>query len=141
MNILYHNILRNIQIQMGKVPDSFNSRIDQSVSQLRSFCFRNGQCCHLNIIIFDKLLQIIHSADLNSAYHKPDQSRVNVKHAFDHKTALFKICIICNGLSQVSGTNDDQVMLTVNSKDLANFCVQVFYVIAIALLTESSEII
>ena len=61
MYILYLDSLRNIQIQMGKVPDSFNSRIDQPVSQLRSFCFRNGQCCHLNIIIFDKLLQIIHS--------------------------------------------------------------------------------
>ena len=32
MNILHHNIVRNIQIQMGKVPDSFNSRIDQTVS-------------------------------------------------------------------------------------------------------------
>ena len=126
---------------MGKIPDCLDSGIHQTVCDLRSFGLWNGKRRHLNIIVLDELLQVVNAPDFNTADYQADESRIDIKHSFDDKTALFKIRVIRNGLSQVSGTNDDQVMLTVNSEDLANFCVQVFYVLAIALLTESSEII
>ena len=141
MYILHHHIVRNHQISMGKVPDSFNAGLYQTVCDLRRLCLWNGQGCDLNFVLLDKKLQIIHRPDLNSADHKTNELWIDIKHTLDNKSTSLKIRIVGNSLAQVSGTDNNQVVLLVNSQNLCYLSIQVLYIISVSLLSESSEII
>ena len=126
---------------MCKIPDSLNPRLYQPLCNLRRLCLRDRQRSHLNIVILDKLLQIIYPANLDSPDNKTDQSGIDIKHTFNDKSALFKISIIGNRLPKISCTNNNHMMLSVNSQNFSNFRIKIFNIIAVALLTKSSKII
>ena len=141
MYVFYYYIIRHYQICVCKIPDSLNTGFDQTVSDLRSLCLWNGKCCDLDIIFFDESFQIIHRTDLNAADHQSDQLWIDIKHSSDNKSSPLKIRIIGNGLSQITCTNDDHIVLTVNSKDLCDLWIKIFYVISVALLAKATKIV
>ena len=98
MYILNYNIIWYIQVHMGKIPDCLDSGIHQTVCDLRSLGLRNGERCHLNVIVLDELLQVVNAPDFNTADYQTDESRVDIEHTFDDEAALFKIRVIRNGL-------------------------------------------
>ena len=126
---------------MGEIPDCLDSCCYQTIRNLGSLCLWYGKSRDLDLILFYKAFQIVHGPDFNPADHQTDQLGIDIKHPFDHKTSPFKICIIGDCLSQISGSDDDQIVLLVDSQNLCNFRVQIFYIIAIALLSEAAEII
>ena len=100
---------------MGKIPDGLDPCPDQTVCDLRRFGLGDRKGRDLHLVVHNELLQIVNAADLHSAHHQADEPRVDVEHSLDHEAAFFKVGIIGNGLAQVSGSDDDQVMLPVDA--------------------------
>src|SRR5699024_3708526 len=126
---------------MGKVPDGFDTGLYQTVSNFGGLRFRDRKRRNLHIIFYNKGFQILHAPDLNSTHHESDEPGVNIEHPLYDKTALFKISVIGNSLSQISCSDDNNIMLPVNAQYLCDLCIKILYIIAIALLPESAEII
>ena len=100
---------------MGKVPDRLDSGLYQALCDLRSLGLRDREGCDLHLVIDNKLFKVIDPADFHTTDHETDQPRIGIEHSLDHKSALLKICVIGDGLSKVSGSDDNEVVLSVDS--------------------------
>ena len=117
MDIFHYDIVGNLQIRMSKVPDGFDSGFDKTICDLRRLRLRNRKSCNLHLVILNELFQVLNSSNLHPADHQAHQARIHIEHSLDYKAPAFKVCVICNGLSQVSRTDDNQVMLPVYPKN------------------------
>ena len=120
MYVLHHHVIRYHQIRMGEIPDCLNSGAHKTVRNLRRLGLRYRQSCNLNVVIPHKLLQIIDTSDLNPSNDEPDKTGINIEHSLDQKAPLLKIRIIGNCLSQITRTDNYNIMLSVDSEDLSD---------------------
>src|SRR5699024_3658236 len=143
MNVLYNKITRQgkVQISMCKIPECLYAAVCKELCHLQRLCFRQSQSGNLHIVFADKVRKFIGHADRNPADADALQHRVDIEDAHGLKTAAVKRRVICQCLSEITGTDDDHIMGTVQTEDLSNLCVEVTDVISVALLSEAAKIV
>ena len=69
------------------------------------------------------------------------QDGIYIKDSDDPESSLLKFHIIGQGLSQISGADDNHVIGFIQSQDLADLRIEIFHIITVSLLSEPAEII
>ena len=139
MNILNLNILRNIKIHMSKVPYCLDACLNKSVGHWN--CLLLGDCENrdIDIVLLDKILDLFYRTYLNIAYHLALKSRVTVKCTLENKSSCWKIGITRQSCTKITRSYNDELVLLVNAKYLTDLIIQILYIIAISLLSKSTE--
>lgn len=99
------------------------------------------QRCDLYIMSFQKLGKLIHHPYFIAPDGDSLEHRIYIKNPYNLKPSFFKLYIICQGLSQISGTDNDHMMRLVKPQDFSDLRIQIWNIIAISLLSETAEII
>ena len=127
MYILYLYSLRNIQIHMCKVPNSTAMAPEVtsttsfpwlliSQSSLTSFSsagLGNRQYCNIYVILPDKRFQLLHGHNLHTTDILPHKLRIRIEHSLKNKTTTLKVQIITQGSAQVTGSDNNEIMLLI----------------------------
>ena len=88
-----------------------------------------------------KFWKFIHHMYLNTTDRQPCQCRINIKKSGNHKSSLLKLYIICQRLSHITGTDYNNVVLSIETKDFSNLLIQILHIITVSLLTKTTKII
>ena len=137
----YYVIFRQMKIRMGKIPDCLDSIVNKNLRHLLGLILRQGQNGNLHLILPDKFRETANHLDLNPANGNPLQNRVYVKNPYQAEATFFEVSIIGKCLSQITCTQDNHGMNGVQSQYFTNFCIKIFYIISISLLSKTAEII
>ena len=141
MNTFNDHVFRQCQICMCEIPDRFNAVLNKDIRHFHCLGFGNGQCGDLNLIVLKEVNQLIHHPDRNTPDGDPFQAGIHIKKTLQNKSASLKGRIICKRLPQITRTDDNKIMCLIQAQDLADLCVEIFHIVPVALLSESSEII
>ena len=85
------------------------------------------------------VLQFIHGADRDTPDGGPDQSGGDIKGGVDLEPGASKIKVLQQGVTQMTGANNDQAVTFVDAEDMTDLRAQFLHVVAIALLTEFAK--
>ncbi len=141
MDIFHLNLLRHIQIHMGKIPNSLNTAAHQTLRHCFGFRFRDGQHGNVDMVGFHVFFHVFHGPHFPVPYPAPVQQRILVKNPHEKKAPALKIPVIGKCLPQITCPNDNQVMALVQTEYFPDFLKQVFHVITISLLPKAAKII
>ena len=108
MYIFYLNIVRNVKINMSKVPNSLNSALNKLVSHRNSLFLGNCQNSDLYAVLFDKCLHLIHRPYFYVPYLSAVKIRITVKCSLKYKASSGKIGVTGNCRAKVSCTYNNQ---------------------------------
>ena len=72
---------------------------------------------------------------------RPVDPGIDIEDPPEDKPSALEIHVIDQCLSQMSRSYNDQIMLLVQSQDLANLFVEILHIVSISLLSEPAEII
>ena len=67
VNIFDDNVVRQVQIRMCNVPDCPYPIIYQEICNFNRLVFRDGQYSNLDIVILDKVFQLIHHTNRHAS--------------------------------------------------------------------------
>ena len=115
MHVLHLNSLGNIQIHMSEIPDSTDPVSHQLICHFHSTGLWNRQHSDIDVILPDKGFQLIHGHDLHTADILTHQFRVRIEHSLEDKSTTFEVHIIAQRSSQIACSNDDEIMLLIQS--------------------------
>lgn len=121
---------------MARIPQSYSFFATDTASP-RGI----AECDNGNVIFLQERLQNTHGHDLDVADLRTNQLRIAVKDSLYHKTSGLEIRIACQRASKVAAADNDHVVNLVQTKNLADLGSQIFYIITIALLSETAEIV
>ena len=88
-----------------------------------------------------KFRELVHHADGNSSDCHTLQNRIHIEQPNRPEAAPLEGGVIRQRLSEISRSDNHHVVYSVQAKDLADFIMKVPYIISVALLSESAEII
>ena len=131
----------HLQIRIGKVPNGPDPVLHEDLCDFFGIFLRKGQRRDLHIVGTQEGGQIVHMSDLQFADLCANQFFTYIEQTDDLETAAIEVLVIRNGLSQMTGTDDDHPMFLIQSKDLADLIAKEPDIVAIALLSESTEMI
>lgn len=86
-----------------------------------------------------KAIQCLHIAYGHTAYHSADLRGVNVEHGKNIYASLFEHGSAHQGTSKVARADHDGLQLGGDAQQLADVGIQIFHVVAVALLPEATE--
>ena len=115
MYILYLYSLRNVQIHMRKVPDGADPVRHQLVSHFHSAGLGNRQHGNIYVILPDKRFQLLHGHNLHTTDILPHKLRIRIEHSFEDKSSAFKVQIITQSSAQVTGSDNNEIVLFIQS--------------------------
>ena len=126
---------------MCKIPDSFDSVLDQNLRHITCLILRQCQNCDLNIVFFHKERKITDHLNLNPTNRNSLKYRIYIKNTDQLESSLLKLNIIGKCLPQITSSYNDHRMHDIQPQDLTNLCIKIFYIITVSLLSKSPEII
>ena len=85
--------------------------------------------------------QLCYIMNLNTADRRADQVRVAVKGRLEQEAPGSELHIVDQSGTQMSGTDQDHIVLMIEPQNLTDLLPQIGYVISITLLAETAEII
>ena len=114
----YYVIFRQMKIRMGKIPDCTDAVTHQKVCHFLCILLRKCQGCDLNVMLLQKSRKLVCHTDQNSSDCNAFQLWIYIEQPFDQKTVFFKFYIICKSLSEISGTDDDHIVILIQAQNL-----------------------
>ena len=85
--------------------------------------FWQGKGCNIHSVFGTVFFQFIHHIDGNIPHHLSLQLWIDVKKSRNQKAEFFKLDIIRNRLSQITGSDYNNIMCLIQSQYLANLII------------------
>ena len=139
IHTLYHHVIGYGQVQRNKVQNRLDAQLYNTVSGFLPDLLRHTQDTDVNFVVSDKGVEIIHMVDRHIAHLLANLIWVHIEHGLEMDAFFFKTLVIDNGMTQVPGTDNNAVVLEIKPQNFADGLLQLFYLIAIALLPVSAK--
>ena len=141
MYILQHRIRREMKIGGRKIPECPDPIGNKLCSNLRRILPRDRQRGNIHSVVAYKIGQLLHGPDLEPPHLLPQLPRINVKNAAYQKSPSLKIRVICQRLTEIPGSDNDDSVFLIQSQNSSDLRIQVLHIITVALLPEAAEMI
>ena len=141
MHVLNGNILRQLQIHRGKIPDCLNPGIGNRVgNNLRFLC---GYCddCDVDVLLLDEACQRAAGQDLRILKLYVANDLLDIKDASDVEVLFILLDVACHRLTKSAVTDDNELIFLVQTQDIADLFVQIVDTVAVSLLSEPTEVV
>lgn len=94
VDILGINVLRDRNFNICEVPKAANAERDKTVSQRLRHMLRDGQHCHVGMVLGHIVIQLIHGTDRYAIDFVTDQCGRNIKGGIQMEADLRKVKVL-----------------------------------------------
>ena len=141
MDIFNTDILRHMKIRRREIPDRPDAAGRHPIRNLRRRAFGNRQHRNPHIMLARKILQLPNIHHWHVIYLLPDNIRIIVKYTDGNKSPLLEIGKLRQRLADISSSNYNHILNLIQTQNLADLFIEIFYIVTISLLAKSAEII
>ena len=127
------------QLDVGKVPESLDTKADQVVRRILRHGLGDGQHHHIHRVALDKRVQLRHGADGDPVDSGADHSGGDIERRIHRKAALREGKVLQQGMSQIADADHDQMVIIVHAQNMADLSLQFFHIITVTLLSELAK--
>ena len=131
----------HLEVNRSKIPYALDARKAQTVRNLLRVLFSGAYYTYIYIVLLNILYCVLIVHYIYVINLDAYKSWIYFKNSANHKSGLVVICIVYYRLSQIACTHNDHFVLFVKSQYGADLIVQRIYIVAVALLSEATEII
>ena len=128
-----------VQVLAREVPQAANAALHKVAGNRRGVAARNGQHRHVRVVLRDVGVQLACRLDLVPAEAAADEVGVCVERAEQLKAARRKVEVVEQRTAEVADAEQDRRASRTQSQNGAQLLLELFDVVAIALLTEAAE--
>ncbi len=133
--------LRNMQIYVRKIPYPLNTVRHELFRHFHRTFLGNREYRDVNPLLPDKLLHFFHRTHQNTMDLHTTDLRIIVKNPPEDKASALKVPVIHQRLSQMTGADDDQIVLLIQAQYPSDLLIEIFHIVSVPLLAKSPEII
>ena len=130
---------RGRELHVREVPEPADAQLDEPVGQRLRNVLRHGEHGDVGVIFVDIVLQLIHRADGDVVDFGADKGGGDVEGGVNLEADLLEVEVLEQGMAEVAGTDDNQLVPIVDAQNVADFGAQFGDVIAVSLLAELTE--
>ena len=141
VDILHRYMRRRLDIDGREIPKAVYTGKAQLVGHFLGYILRRADDSDIDVIFLYELHDVLVVHDLDSVDLRSDQFRIHFKYPGHNETRLIIIGMVHDRLTQVSRADDDHLIPPVQTEDGADLIVQPLNTVAVALLSETAEIV
>ena len=130
---------RGRELHVREVPEPADAQLDKPVGQRLRTVLRHGEPGDVEVIFADIVLQLVHRADDVVVDFGADKGGGDVEGGVNLEADLLEVEVLEQGMAEVAGTDDNQLVPIVDAQNVADFGAQLGDVIAVSLLAELTE--
>ena len=127
------------ELHIGEVPEALDAEIDEAVGGILGGVLGDGQDHHVHRVFPDEGLQLAGGVDGDAVDAGAHQLGRGVEGGIHGEAGGGEGEVPQQGMAQVAGADDDEVMIVVHAQDVADLAPEFLYIIAVALLAELAE--
>ena len=128
-----------MQILAREVPQAADAALDQTARDRRRVAARDGQHRNIRVELVDIVVKLFCVPHLIAAKSAADQLRTGVECTQQLKAARREIEVVEQGAAEVAGAQKNRRASCAQAQDRAELLLQLFDIVAVALLTEAAE--
>src|SRR5690606_20847682 len=111
MDVLYHDVVRELQVHRREVPQPAYAKPRGSVGCFACYYTRIHEQCDVQSVAAHGVLQVSHIHDFDTVHFLPDQPGIDVEYADRFEPSFCKILVMGQRLPHIAGAGDYAVVL------------------------------
>ena len=128
------------ELHVGDVPEAAHAHFHQLIGQLLCHILGNAEDSNIGSALVGKdLCHLVTVVDLRAVDLGAHQTGVHIKGTVHGKAAGAEIEVVQQCVTQITDTNQNDVVTAIHTEDLADLPLEVFDIITVALLTELTK--